>query len=153
LRFPFSLRVLMWPWRWLHFREAPFRADPGRAPPVNRGAYLVEALAHCGECHTPRGWLGATSRDQWLAGARFGADSLAPNLTPHPSGLAAWSESDIAYLLEYGVTPEGDAMGGEMGEVIQNGTSKLTAEDRRAIAAYLKSVPPLPAAVERTSGR
>ena len=152
LRFPFSQRWLMWPWRWINFDSTPWAAVAGRPAPVNRGAYLVEALAHCGECHTSRDRLGALRRDQWLAGAPFGmGDAIAPNLTPHPTGLVDWTTGEIAFALEYGTTPDGGAFGDEMGEVVEHGTSKLTATDREAIAAYLKALPPLPAAARRPS--
>jgi len=145
LNFPYSMRWTLWGWRFLNFTPAPWAADPARAPEVNRGAYLVEALAHCGECHTPRNWAGASVRSRWLAGAPFGVDGYAPNLTPDSSGLAAWKASDIAYALEYGMTPDAEAFGGEMADVVKHSTSQLTEGDRAAIAAYLKALPPLPA--------
>jgi mono/diheme cytochrome c family protein len=149
LRFPFSMRWLMWGWRWLNFAPAPIVPDPAKPAAMNRGAYLVGALTHCGECHTPRDWSGAAIRARWLAGAPFGADAFAPNLTPDSSGLASWKPSDIDYALEYGVTPDGEAFGGEMADVVKHSTSRLTAADRAAIAAYLKDLPPLPATPRR----
>jgi mono/diheme cytochrome c family protein len=116
----------------------PPRAD-GR---VARGAYLVATVGHCGDCHTPTGWLGAPDLDHYLAGARGGIWGGGPNLTPDPkSGLGAWSEDDIAGLLKDGGTPDGDYVGGAMAEIVR-ATAHLTDDDRRAIAAYLKTLPP-----------
>jgi mono/diheme cytochrome c family protein len=143
LSFPYSIRSGLRLWRTLYLDSKPFAPDPGKPEKINRGAYLVEGPGHCGECHTPRGWLGAMDEDRKLAGApNPEGKGTTPNLTPHESGLASWSEKDIAYALETGLTPEGDAMGGAMGKVQEN-MAKLSKEDREAIAAYLKSLPPV----------
>jgi mono/diheme cytochrome c family protein len=146
VRWPFSIRLLLLPWKWLNFDAGEWRPDPNRSKAWNRGSYLVEALAHCGECHTPRDRLGGLDRTRWMAGATMpGSKLFAPNLTPHPSGLGGWSVEDIAFALELGLLPQGGTVGGEMAEVVEHGASKLTAEDRRAIAEYLKGLEPLPA--------
>jgi mono/diheme cytochrome c family protein len=150
LDFPFSIRLALLPWRWLNFDPAPLRPDPSKSDIVNRGRYLVEALGHCGECHTPRTRMGALDPARRLAGARLEPTrDVAPNLTPHATGLEEWTEADIAGALEFGLTPDGSALAGSMAEVIQHSTSKLSAADRNAIAAYLKSLPPVPFAVRR----
>lgn len=150
LDFPYSVRVAMIPWRWLNFDPSPWKPDPTKSAPINRGAYLVEVLGHCGECHTPRTSMGALDRANWLAGARLPpTKDVAPNLTPHASGLADWSAEDIADTLALGLAPAGDPLGGSMAEVVQHSTSKLSNEDRAAIAAYLKSLPPLPSTARR----
>jgi mono/diheme cytochrome c family protein len=143
--FPFSWRFLQNIWKLLFFSPGPFRPAPERAEAYNRGAYLVTALAHCGECHTPRNWFGATEPDRFLAGNPHGPDGKpVPNITPDPqTGIGDWAEEDIATLLKTGQTPEFDFVGGAMGEVVRN-TSRLDDADRRAIAVYLKSVPPIP---------
>lgn len=149
---PFSIRPLLWLWKLLNFDPGRWRPDATKSANWNRGSYLVEALAHCHECHTPRNFLGGLDRSRWLAGARLGdGKSLAPNLTPHEQGLARWSESDITLALEFGFTPDGEAFGGVMGEVVRSTTSRLTAADRTAIAAYLKALPALPSAARRKS--
>ncbi len=146
--FPFSIRLTMLPWKWLNFSAGEWKADPRHNARWNRGAYLVEALTHCGECHTPRDRLGALDRGRWMAGARIGTQqTAAPNLTSGPNGLAEWSVGDIVFALETGSTPEGGSFDGEMREVVKNSTSRLTKDDREAIAVYLKSLPPLPSAV------
>ena len=140
--FPFSWRFLQNGWKLLFFTPGPFRAAPERSEAYNRGAYLVTALAHCGECHTPRNWFGATEPNRFLAGNPDGPDGKSvPNITPDPqTGIGNWSKEDITTLLTTGQTPEFDFVGGAMGEVVKS-TARLTEEDRRAIAVYLKSLP------------
>jgi mono/diheme cytochrome c family protein len=144
ISFPISWRFLQNGWKLLFFTPGPFQPEPQRSEAYNRGAYLVTALAHCGECHTPRNWFGATKSDRFLAGNPNGPDGKAvPNITPDPqTGIGSWSEADIMTLLKTGQTPEFDFVGGAMGEVVQN-TSRLDDSDRRAIAIYLKSLPPI----------
>ena len=141
--FPFSWRFLQYGWKLLFFTPGPFRPAPERSEAYNRGAYLVTALAHCGECHTPRNWFGATEPDRFLAGNPDGPDGKqVPNITPDPqTGIGNWSEEDITTLLKTGQTPEFDFVGGAMGEVVHN-TSRLDDADRQAIAVYLKSCRP-----------
>jgi mono/diheme cytochrome c family protein len=144
ISFPISWRFLQNGWKLLFFSPSPFRPAPERSETHNRGAYLVTALAHCGECHTPRNWFGAMEPDRFLAGNPDGPDGKSvPNITPDPeTGIGNWSEEDITTLLKTGQTPEFDFVGGAMGEVVRN-TSRLDDSDRRAIAVYLKSLPPI----------
>jgi mono/diheme cytochrome c family protein len=133
----------------LNFDPLRWQADGTKSQVWNRGSYLAEALSHCGECHTPRNFLGGLDREERMAGARLGdGKSLAPNLTPHESGLASWSEGDIDFALDLGLTPEGEPFGREMGRVVQAVTSRLTEADRKAIAVYLKGLPAIPSAVK-----
>lgn len=142
--FPFNMRAAMGAWRLLYFTPGPYVGDPRQSVQWNRGAYLANAVAHCGECHTPRGPLGAIEHDRRFAGTLSAKRGVrAPNITPDPvDGIGKWSIDDIADLLKLGVTPQGDFVGREMADVV-TGTSHLTDADRRAIAVYLKSVPPL----------
>ena len=142
--FPFSWRFLQTGWKWLFFTPGPFRPAPERGEAYNRGAYLVTALAHCGECHTPRNWFGATEPSRFLAGTSHGPEGRAvPNITPDPdTGIGTWSEQDIVTLLKDGQTPDFDFVGGAMGEIVRN-TCRLDDDDRQAIAAYLKSLTPI----------
>lgn len=130
-------------WKLRYFDAGRFEPDPEQSDEWNRGAYLVRHLGHCGECHTPRSALGALDQDRELAGnPELTEDESAPNITPHrEDGIGRWSASDIDYFLEVGMLPDGDFTGSSMGPVIEDNTSQLTREDRRAIAAYLKSVP------------
>lgn len=131
---PFSWRYLQRYWKYLYFSEPE--------PALGRGAYLVEALAHCGECHTPRSWIGGSLKDFAMSGSR-GAGSLAPNLTSHrEQGLGKWSEGSWAFFLKTGFKPDFDDVQGPMAEVIEHSTSQMTDEDRIAIAVYFRSLPP-----------
>jgi mono/diheme cytochrome c family protein len=151
VRFPFGWRFLIAGWKALFFEPGVFHPDPGRDEQWNRGAYLATALGHCGECHTPRNVFGAPESDMALAGTADGPDGGAvPNITPDKeTGIGGWSEDDIDTLLTLGMTPDGDFVGGGMGEVVSNSTSKLTAADRDALIAYLRSLPAISNKVER----
>jgi mono/diheme cytochrome c family protein len=142
--FPLSWRPLLNGWRLLFLKEGPFRPDPARDAVWNRGAYLVEGLSHCAECHTPRNVFGALDRTRWLAGTRDGPDGeKVPNLTPDATGLAEWSTGDIVTLLKTGAKPDYDNVQGSMAEAIHHGLSYLTDDDLQAIAIYLKALPPV----------
>ena len=143
LRAPYGWRFMVGPWKWMFFTPGPFAAEPGRSPALNRGAYLVEALGHCGECHTPRNALGGTKRERRLAGTAEGPEGKSvPNLTP--AKLKKWDDRDLREFLSSGITPDGDVPAETMGEVIRNTTSQLTAEDLSAVIAYLRALPALP---------
>jgi len=141
--FPFSWRVLQTGWKWLFVSQGPFQPKPDRSAAYNRGAYLVIALAHCGECHTPRNLLGATRAGQWLAGTRDGPDGqLVPNITPDPeTGIGKWDKEDIVELLRTGMTPEQSRVKGAMREVVEDGLKYLSKDDLAAIADYLFAQP------------
>ncbi len=136
LPFYFRWRFLLTFWKWLFFTPGPFTPVAGAPEIVNRGAYLVQALGHCGECHTPRNFLGAVKRDRYLAGTPD-----ASNLTP--TGLKKWGDEDLKGFLTNGTTPDGDVPAEDMGEVIRNTTSQLTPQDLSALVAYLRSLPPI----------
>ena len=144
LPFPFNIRRLLGFWKLLYLDRRPFVPDPAKSAQLNRGAYLVEGPGHCAECHSPRDRLGGIIPDRRFAG---GPDpegkGWIPNITPHPDGLASWSEKDIAYLLESGFTSDGYSVESTMADVIAN-AAKLSAEDRAAVAAYIKALPPRP---------
>ena len=135
--FPFNIRAALGGWKLLFLRKDWVVA--GELPPeAARGRYLVEALGHCGECHTPRSALGAMDRSRWLAGVpgpegRRGT----PNITP---GGLDWSEEEIVEYLTSGFTPDYDSAGGHMALVVSN-LARLPEAERAAIAAYLKAVP------------
>jgi mono/diheme cytochrome c family protein len=128
---------------------APRETPPPRAPQTGlaRGEYLVRAVGHCGECHTPRTVTYAPDMGRFLAGNPKGPEnSTVPNITPDPQTGLTWSVEEIAEYLATGNKPDGDVAGGLMGEVIQGtlaGYRDLTREDRLAIARYLKSIPPV----------
>jgi mono/diheme cytochrome c family protein len=142
LRFPFGWRVLTWIWKWLFFTPGPFVPDAARSAVLNRGAYLVDALGHCGECHTPRNFLGGPKKSRYLGGGKLPDGGAVPNLTP--TRLKKWGEKDLKDFLQTGQTPDGDVVAETMGEVILNTTSQLTPPDLEALLAYLRSLAPLP---------
>jgi len=137
LRFPYGWRFLNRIWNWLFFTPGPFVPDSRWPEPASRGAYLVNALGHCGECHTPRNFLGGAKRGRFLAGRKG-----MPNLTP--TGIGKWSDEDLKQFFLTGVTPDGDATAVEMDEVVRNTTSQFMPGDLAAMIAYLRSLPPLP---------
>jgi mono/diheme cytochrome c family protein len=141
--FPFSWRFLQIGWKLLFFTPGPFQPAPERSAAYNRGAYLVTALAHCGECHTPRNFLGAMRSTQRLAGTTNGpAGQLVPNITPDPgTGIGKWDKDDIVELLRTGTTPEQSKVKGAMRETIQDGLKYLSDGDLEAIADYLFAQP------------
>ncbi|SRR5579875_369483 len=144
IKFPFEFRPLLLVWRMLYFDPGPLAPVAGKSREWNRGRYLAEAVVHCQECHTPRNVLGALERAHAYAGDPQGPDGLrAPNITPdNDTGIGQWSLADIATVLKTGETPDSDAVGHQMGEVVK-GTALLTDSDREAIAVYIKSLPPL----------
>lgn len=139
----YRARWLLGSWKSMFFEPGPFEPDPKRSALVNRGAYLVQALGHCGECHTPRNSLGGTEKDRFLAGGEIDGKT-APNLTP--TRLKKWSDAELADVLTSGLLPDGDVLGETMGEVVRNTTRQLTKDDLQALIAYLRSLPPLPSA-------
>ena len=143
LRFPFGWRYPLWGWKWLFFTPGPFVPEGSKSANLNRGAYLVQALGHCGECHTPRNFLGAPRKDRFLAGAKLPDGAGAQNLTP--TRLKKQDDKDLIDLLQTATTPDGDALAESMAEVVRNTTSQLTPRDLAALIAYLRSLPPLPA--------
>ncbi len=135
--FPFNIRRGLGIWKQMFVSDDFVLADTADAT-LMRGRYLVEALAHCGECHTPRNALGALDRSAWLSGApNPSGKGRIPDITP--AGLE-WSEADLVYYFESGLTPDYDSVGGSMAPVVSN-LAQLPESDRAAIAAYLKALP------------
>ena len=144
LRFPFSIRRGVGFWKRRYLDPDPVVEADSQGVQFERGRYLVEALGHCAECHTPRDRFGGVDPSRWMTGApNPNGEGSVPNITPHADGLGSWSQRDISYYLESGFTPDFDSVGGSMVEVQEN-MARLTAADRDAIATYLKSIPALP---------
>jgi mono/diheme cytochrome c family protein len=136
-----SSRLAAGAWKNLNFESARFVADGEKSEQWNRGAYLARHLGHCGECHTPRTKTGVLQFDREMAGSILGEEKI-PNISPHRGdGIGRWSASDIEYFLDIGMLPDGDFAGSSMVGVIEDNTSRLTREDRLAIAEYLLSLP------------
>jgi mono/diheme cytochrome c family protein len=142
---PFGWRFPLRFWKWLNLDVGVLAPDPTRSAEWNRGRYLAEAVAHCGECHTPRNLMGAMRPAMLDAGSAEGPEGeLAPNVTPdRETGIGKWSERDLVYFLETGIKADGDDVQGLMAEVIDHGYKYMTGEDRKAIAVYVQSLPPI----------
>ncbi|MHB8741717.1 MAG: c-type cytochrome [Sulfuricaulis sp.] len=139
------LRPLIKIWQMLYFTPGPFKPQSNESPTWNRGAYLATAVAHCGECHTPRNALGALRRSLPYAGTPDAVNgTIVPNITPDkPTGIGTWSQSDLAEYLDTGATPDGDYAGNIMATVIDDSLHYLTPGDRQAIAEYVMSLAPI----------
>ncbi|MEE8364610.1 MAG: cytochrome c [Gammaproteobacteria bacterium] len=140
LRWRLAARV----WKWLFFSAGEFQQRPEKGAQWNRGAYIAEAMGHCGECHTPRNLLGALRADLAYAGNAQGPeDELVPNITPHvDTGIGGWSRADLQQFLEFGEFPDGEYAAGSMDPVIE-GLRHLTPGDRDALTDYLRTLPPV----------
>jgi mono/diheme cytochrome c family protein len=143
LGFPFNIRRTLGVWKLLFMDGKTFEPDPARSAQLNRGAYLVEGPGHCAECHSKRNLLGGIAADGRMAGGpNPEGKGYIPNISQHPAdGLGDWSVKDFEFLLQAGGIPAGGTVSDEMEDVVGN-TSKLSAEDRRAMAEYLKTLPP-----------
>jgi mono/diheme cytochrome c family protein len=140
----YLLRVSNWFWKLLYLdRDVP-AARTDRSEAWNRGAYLVDALAHCAECHSPRNVLGAIQQGLRFAGTADGLDGPVPNITSdEDTGIGTWTVGEVAEYLSSGFDPDFDAAGDAMAEVIEEGTSHLSDADRAAIAEYITSLAPI----------
>jgi mono/diheme cytochrome c family protein len=143
LPFPYNVRRGLGLWKLAFLDGRQFEPDTTKSESWNRGAYLVEGPGHCAECHSPRNALGVIPSDRRFSGGPNpeGGRGWVPNITPHETGLKDWTKSDISGLLDNGLTPEGDSVGGEMAKVVRS-TSQLPESDRDAIAEYVLSLPP-----------
>lgn len=143
LKFPYRYRVLLRGWRLLFFRPGVFAADPAQAPQWNRGAYLVQGIAHCSACHEARNALGAIQAKDNPAGGLV-LNWYAPALTaPSEAGVQKWPEHEIVALLGSGQSALGSASG-PMAEVVYESLQHADAADLQAMAVYLKSLPQTP---------
>ncbi len=143
LPFPFGFRPLMIGWN-LFFGGSGFRPVAGASPEVVRGQYLVQTLGHCGTCHSPRNLLmGEETGARFLAGGSVGGWT-APNITSDPvAGIGGWSADEIVAFLKDGHVPGKGVAGGPMAEAVQHSFRHLGDGDLAAIAAYLRTVPPV----------
>jgi mono/diheme cytochrome c family protein len=143
LSFPFNQRWAMMFWSAVFNPDTRFAPDSSQSPEWNRGAYLTEALAHCGECHTPRNLAFALDNRQKFAGA-VTAGWRAYNISSDKAtGIGGWPDDDLVSYLSLGYAPGHGTASGPMGEAVDHSLSQLAPEDIRAIVAYLRSVPPV----------
>ena len=140
LRWRFAARV----WKWLFFSAGEFQQQPEQSEQWNRGAYIAEAMGHCGECHTARNIFGALREDMAYAGNAQGPeDELVPNITPNKgTGIGKWSRDELRQFLQFGELPDGEYAAGSMDLVIE-GLNQLTPDDREALTDYLRALPPI----------
>lgn len=138
-------RVLISPWKWWYFgaEDNTDKHTARKDQKLQRGAYIANALAHCGECHTPRDIFGGPDLDRRFAGTATGPDDESvPNITSDKeTGIGGWSDSELKQYLNSGMTPTGDFAGGAMAEVIDNGLKYLRDDDLDALVHYIRSVP------------
>lgn len=141
LPFPMNIRASMMAWNLLFLDTAAFAPDPHQSAEWNRGAYLVQGAAHCGTCHTPRGFLMQEEASRALSGAQVGP-WYAPNITSDPiSGIGSWTKGDLVTYLRTGHLSGKAQAAGSMGEAVEHSFQHLAAADLDAIATYIKSVP------------
>ncbi len=139
LPFPLNIRRTLGGWKLLFLHGSPFKPDPAHSAQWNRGAYLVNGPGHCAECHSPRNLLGGIVPGlRFTGGPAPDGEGFVPNITQFK--LKDWSVADIADVLDTGMTPEGDSVGGSMVDVVRN-TAQLSKADRDAMAVYIKSLP------------
>jgi mono/diheme cytochrome c family protein len=145
LPFPLNIRLMVKGWNLLFLKSRDFQPDAGQSDEWNRGAYIVNGYGHCGACHTPKNILGADKSGHDFQGGNLD-NWVAPDLTGNTrTGLGNWTIDDITEYLGTGRNAHAGA-GGAMADVITYSTSLMTAEDRHAVASYLKSLPASPSA-------
>ena len=155
IKFPYSVREFVNVWKWSNFSYAgkyteadfikargPFQLIQTKDWEWNRGAYLVEGLMHCTQCHSPRDKLGNFKWNEWMSGSPlFGSKKGAPNITQSKKiGVGSWTASDWETFLTEGVSANGTEVGGKMGKIIEDSTSRMTRADLRASIKYLMSI-------------
>jgi mono/diheme cytochrome c family protein len=141
LRFPFNQRWSMAAWRELYFNEGAYTPDPARSASWNRGAYLVEGLGHCSDCHSPRNFIGGIERKKEFAGALNDAWFAVDLTSDLATGLGAWTVEEIATYLKTGAASGRATAFGPMREYVRTSTSHLSDADLKAMGEYLKSIP------------
>jgi mono/diheme cytochrome c family protein len=141
MEFPFNIRTGLLAWNQVFFHEGTFQPDPSKSAEINRGAYLVEGLGHCGGCHNGRILAGDSSEAKRLQGGEL-QNWYAPNITSDVrEGVGKYTDEQLVTYLKSGVAPGVGVANGPMAETIHDSLSKLTNADLHAIIAYLKSTP------------
>jgi mono/diheme cytochrome c family protein len=136
--FPFNIRGLIGVWKGLFFERGRFQGDPAQSAELIRGAYLVEAIGHCGACHTPRNFLGAERKTEFLAGGET-QNWHAPALTTASPAPVPWTAEQLYRFLRYGFDDVHEITAGPMAAVTHN-LAAVPEQDVRAIAAYIASL-------------
>ena len=143
LTFPYNQRWAMIFWSALFNPDTRFAPDSDRSPEWNRGAYLAEALAHCGECHTPRNLAFALDNRKKFAGALTAGWRAFNISSDKATGIGGWRDEDLVAYLAIGHADGHGTASGPMGEAVDHSFSQLAQEDIRAVVAYLRTVPPI----------
>jgi mono/diheme cytochrome c family protein len=142
LMFPLNIRTAVLGWNILYFKPGEFQPDPSKSAQINRGAYLVEGLGHCSDCHTPKNALMAPDNSRPFAGG-VQDNWYAPNISSDPKeGIGGWTDRELVTYLRTGVSRSKGVVLGPMAQTIQESLSHLTNSDLTAIVAYLKSTKP-----------
>ena len=137
LGFPFNQRALLGVWKLINTEDS-WALDPNQSDSWNRGSYLANGPSHCTQCHTPRNIIGGLQEDGMVGNEKGPeGENVPPLLDVSKLAFGGWSEEDIAFALEIGMTPAGDFLGGSMSDVLENTTGKMTAQDIQALAEYL----------------
>jgi mono/diheme cytochrome c family protein len=143
MAFPYNMRWLMAVWTWFFLSDRRFQTDPQHSPQWNRGAYLVQAVAHCGDCHTPRSrFTQAVRVDEFLGGGLIDGWSAYNITSDLIAGIGAWSDEDIKRYLLTGAAPGKAWAEGPMGLAVAS-TRHLTMDDAESLIAYLRTVSPV----------
>jgi len=141
LAFPFNQRWAMMFWSALFNPDTRFEPDSSKSPEWNRGAYLAEALAHCGECHTPRNLAFALDNRKKFAGALTAGWRAFNISSDKTTGIGGWRDEDLVAYLATGHANGHGSASGPMGEAVDHSFSQFAPEDIRAMVAYLRTVP------------
>jgi mono/diheme cytochrome c family protein len=149
LPFPLNQRWILSGWKLFNFKPGEWQDDAGKSPEWNRGAYLVEGLAHCQECHTPRNLTMGVDLKRSFGGAQLGGWT-AFNITPDPvSGIGGWKDEEVAQYMKTGLVPGKASAAGGMAEAIEHSLQYLSDADLKAIVAYMRSVPVISDAADK----
>ena len=143
LSFPYNQRWLMSVWSALFNNNERFRPNSAQNPEWNRGAYIAEALAHCGECHTPRNLASALDNRNKFAGALIGGWYAFNISSDKGSGIGAWSDDELRDYVSAGHASGRGTAAGPMGEAVDNSLNALASSDIRALVTYLRTIPPI----------
>ena len=151
---PFSWRPLVGIWKWLNFERDDLTPDPNRTEAWHRGRYIVTALSHCQECHTPRNALGGLKGDMAFAGTRRNPEGIRiPNITPdRETGIGKWAAGDLDLLFKIGMLPDADFVGGVMAEMVTHATANMSPGDRAAVIEYINAIRPISNRIDDNKG-
>jgi len=141
LRFPFNQRWAMVFWSWAFNPNTRFEPNTAKSAEWNRGAYIAEALAHCGECHTPRNLAFALDNRRKFGGAVAAGWRAYDITSDRGTGIGSWSDDEVFAYLGKGHTKDRGTASGPMGEAVDNSFSQMESADIRALVTYLRSIP------------